>query len=318
MVEKSLVEEVLEILKSNPRIKFSSKQLAEQIIKQNPSKYQNKKVTAKRYESLTQEEKVLTQVRAEITARKKTLSKNADIEIILNNAGVVEFSYVPRLIGVAVENEDVKQEQEKDMYQPFIECLKNDFDYTIFAKRIDEKKTRKKEKGAFKWLHPDIVGIQRIGEDLCEETMDISRMFPNGGTNKETIKFWSFELKKKVTLSNIREIFFQTLSNSSWANFTYLVYEEIDEQAEEELKFLCNSYGVGAISFKEDINTDINYRIVQVAKESLTINWAFVDKLISSDKGSNSDFKDFMVLVKNFIKTGYLDNTKTWTDWKNQ
>lgn len=315
MNEKSLSDEVVDFLKSNPEKKFSSKQLAEIIVKNNPDRYNNKKVTSKRYAALTQDEKILAQVRAEITARKKSLSNYPNIEINLNNGGVLEFCYSnERLIGI---EEVVRFKQEQDMYQPFIDCLKNNFDYTIHAKRIDEKKTQKREKGAFKWLHPDIVGIQRMGEDLCEETMDISRMFPNGGTNKETIKLWSFELKKRVTLSNIREIFFQTLSNSSWANFAYLVYEEIEEQAEEELKFLCNSYGVGAISFKEDLNTDVNYRIVQVAKENHVINWAFVDKLISIDKGSNADFKAFMVLVKNFIKTGYLDNTKTWTEWKN-
>jgi hypothetical protein len=41
------------------------------------------------------------------------------------------------------------------------------------------------------------------------------------------LKFYSFELKKELTFSNLRESFFQAVSNSSWAHEGYLVAAEV-------------------------------------------------------------------------------------------
>lgn len=313
--EKSQTEEIIKFLKDNQNKSFYSNEIAENLYSTYTEKYSKKIVTGERYKSLSNEEKIKKQIQAEIVSKRKDLQEKG-ISCIKSANNKITFMF--KTTEESSKSEFVAESKEKDMYDPFINCLKKDFDYTIFAKRIDETKTTKKKEGAFKWMHPDIVGIQRLGEDLSNDTLNISRIFPNGGTNKETIKLWSFEIKKKVTLSSLREIFFQTLSNSSWANFAYLVYEEIEEQAEDELKFLCNSYGVGAISFNmNDTESDVNFRIIQIAKENQNINWAFVDKLLDKEKGSNKDFQEFMILVKNFIQTGYLDNTKTWSEWKN-
>ena len=44
----------------------------------------------------------------------------------------------------------------------------------------------------------------------------------NQYSDKRT-KLWSFEAKLLINRSNVRECFFQAVSNSSWANFGYLV-----------------------------------------------------------------------------------------------
>ena len=51
---------------------------------------------------------------------------------------------------------------------------------------------------------------------------------------------YSFEVKDGIiTAGNLREAFFQTVSNSSWANYSYLVAEKLHDNADEELQLLC-------------------------------------------------------------------------------
>ena len=60
-------------------------------------------------------------------------------------------------------------------------------------------------------------------------------------------KLWSFEVKKKPSLGTVRESLFQAVSNSSWANYGYLVAAEIDKKADKELRILCSLHGIGLI-----------------------------------------------------------------------
>ena len=64
-----------------------------------------------------------------------------------------------------------------------------------------------------------------------------------------SIKLFSFELKRELNFSNLRESFFQAVSNSSWANEGYLVAAEIDATDDflDELKRLSTSFGIGVI-----------------------------------------------------------------------
>lgn len=41
-------------------------------------------------------------------------------------------------------------------------------------------------------------------------------------------RLWSFEVKLKLTRGDVREAWFQTVSNSSWANQGYLVAAEVE------------------------------------------------------------------------------------------
>ena len=58
---------------------------------------------------------------------------------------------------------------------------------------------------------------------------------------------WS--LKKRLSFSNLREAFFQAVSNSSWANEGYLVAADIstDEDFQAELHRLSASFGIAII-----------------------------------------------------------------------
>ena len=77
---------------------------------------------------------------------------------------------------------------------------------------------RSDKKGFSEWVHPDIVGCYFPFRDWEAEVVEASSVM--GYT---AIKLFSFELKKELTLSNLREAFFQAVSNSSWANEGYLL-----------------------------------------------------------------------------------------------
>jgi hypothetical protein len=109
-----------------------------------------------------------------------------------------------------------------------------------------------------------------------------------------SVKFISFELKKELNLSTLREKFFQTVSNSSWANESYLVAAEISKNEDflSELGRLCSSFGVGVIEL--DVK-DPNSSFIKIpAQTRETLDWETVNKLT----GMNKDFKQFLKRVR--------------------
>ncbi len=157
------------------------------------------------------------------------------------------------------------------------------------TKTINHSHSTKKEFG--EWVHPDIVGCYFPLEDWKNEVYDLSSSIGN-----ISIKIFSFELKRELNLGNLRESFFQTVSNSSWANESYLVCAELSEDIDfrQELSRLSTSFGIGIIKLNlEDPNsTEIPYP----AKFRDTLDWETINKLTM-----NSDFKEFIKLIKTDI-----------------
>ncbi|MGL4450141.1 MAG: hypothetical protein ACRCTZ_02980 [Sarcina sp.] len=111
-------------------------------------------------------------------------------------------------------------------------------------------------------------------------------------------KLFSFEMKIKITLSTLREYYFQAVSNSSWANEGYLVALEIDEDEDlmNELIRLNNSFGIGLIKLnKEEVTSS---EIILQARIKGNLDWDTIDRLIEE----NSDFKTFVDDVMEDIK----------------
>jgi len=92
----------------------------------------------------------------------------------------------------------------------------------IYTKTIYQEASNKKQ--FTQWVHPDIVGVYFHIDKWENEVLEIAGYFGNPG-----LKLFSFELKKKLDFNNLRESFFQEVSNSSWANEGYLVAEDILE-----------------------------------------------------------------------------------------
>jgi len=102
-----------------------------------------------------------------------------------------------------------------------------------------------------------------------------------------------------VNRSNIREVFFQTVSNSSWANFSYLVASEISgTDTIRELRLLSGLHGVGVIRLDKDNPAESD--IVIPAKERADIDWNNASRLAEE----NADFLDYIRLIRHFYQTG--------------
>lgn len=161
-------------------------------------------------------------------------------------------------------------------------------DFHCVTKTIHHEKTSKIQKGYNQWLHPDLVGIHFPFEEYSECTMDLQKML-----NNEQYEIYSFEMKQKVTLTNLREYFFQAVSNSSWANEGYLVALEYDEDESfmSELKRLNNAFGIGIIQLNaQNISQSA---VLFSAKRKDFLDWDTIDRLVE-----NSDFKEFIKEIK--------------------
>lgn len=179
-----------------------------------------------------------------------------------------------------------KSFHERDLHILFSTYLRNV--KNIYAKTIFHEKSNKKD-NTQKWLHPDMVGVsftkfktETINEFLYAIKKDIS------------LSLYSFELKKEInTDSQLKEAFFQAVSNSSWANYGYLVSFHLNENLIDELSRLNQSFGIGFILLKSNpFESKILFR-----SEYKNIDLKTMDKLCSI----NSDFKSFITKIERYI-----------------
>lgn len=149
------------------------------------------------------------------------------------------------------------------------------------------------------WLYPDIVAMEDLTQYLDNDIKDCMKHH----TDKK-VKLWSFEVKLLINRSNIRESFFQAVSNSSWANYGYLIATDLEESAKRELNILSSLHGIGLILFnpREDEGN-----IIIPAQERKNIDWETANRITQE----NPDFKSFITEVTDFYKTG---KTKL-SDW---
>lgn len=164
-----------------------------------------------------------------------------------------------------------------------------------YLKTIQHTKSGKREFG--EWVHPDIVGCYYSFSDWKEEVVAVSSLAGN-----PPVKLFSFELKRGLSLSNLREAFFQAVSNSSWANEGYLAAAEIDtdEEFQNELKRLSTSFGIGVIRI--DVEDPDSSEVIFPARSKDLVDWETVNKLA----GINSDFREFLKRVKTDMKSNEI------------
>jgi len=97
-------------------------------------------------------------------------------------------------------------------------------------------------------------------------------------------------MKINVNLANLREYYFQAVSNSSWAHEGYLVALHITENPElmDEMRRLNNAFGIGVIGL--DAEHFMQSEILFSAKEKESLDWDTINRLVDS----NPDFKKFL------------------------
>ncbi|GAA7299276.1 hypothetical protein ID0563_01240 [Helicobacter pylori] len=117
-------------------------------------------------------------------------------------------------------------------------------------------------------------------------------------TGQEKHKLFSFELKKELSFSNLKESYFQAVSNSTWANEGYLVvFEEIKDKVLGELRRLNQSFGIGVIKLESGIS---NSKILLPAREK-EIDIPTLNMLLNK----SPDFKSFMADINKQIEAGF-------------
>lgn len=162
-------------------------------------------------------------------------------------------------------------------------------------KTVFHENSSKVTKGQNEWLHPDIVGVYFPFRDYKSETLEVQNYL-----SITSIKLFSFELKVSLNFGNLRQSYFQAVSNSSWANEGYLVTLRIDDDPtfKDEVRRLNNAFGIGIIK----LNPENIYEseILFPSRINQEIDWDTVNRLANE----NSHFNDFLKLITEDCKLG--------------
>ncbi|MGL2795771.1 HTH domain-containing protein [Helicobacter pylori] len=191
---------------------------------------------------------------------------------------------------------------ERDLHPLLVKFLDKDLNFKLRCKTIYHERCQKDKRGKGEWNYPDIVGVYFPYNEYKEETLEFLRHI-----GQNSYKLFSFELKKWLSFSNLKESYFQAVSNSSWANEGYLVVKNIDDKVLGELRRLNQSFGIGVIKLESEIS---NSKILLPTKER-EIDIPTLNMLV---KQSPEDFKPFMEKINEQIKKG-LDTAVDMEDF---
>jgi uncharacterized protein len=204
---------------------------------------------------------------------------------------------LPPDVDIKLEKEEVKKAEKKAGFlERDLHPLLAYFAYanpsfnrgrSIYTKTIYHEKSMKS--GYSEWVHPDMVGFYLPIDDWRPDVIEFNRLSDNN-----SLKLFSFELKRSLTKGNYREAFFQAVSNSSWAHEGYLVAADIlqDDDFHAELERLASSFGIGIIHLDpKDIDGST---ILYPAKVKTSLDWETINKLCEQ----NIDFEKFLQDVK--------------------
>ena len=151
----------------------------------------------------------------------------------------------------------------------------------ILSKTIFHESSSKADQ-AQKWVHPDMVGVK-----YNEFQESATRSLLKAADIKQYVELYSFELKRAITNDHqLKEYFFQALSNSSWANYGYLAALEISDDLMEEMERLNRAFGIGIIQLSpyEDATKEL------FPAKGNELDYYTIDKLCRI----NRDFRNFI------------------------
>lgn len=307
-MKKTRPQMIVDILEKNQGMKYTAKELAQMMIEQFPLEMGEKKK-----KSNYSDEQLLIQVTAEIGAGAINAAKKYCPNVATQDKPRPRLYYwdpnpetvldpVQPEVNADPEKESeeidlsavVQSHSEQDLYPLLINFLSNEFG--LYCLRIDEKTSRNSHgSGGNHWLHPDIVALEALDRTWDQAVRDCVR---HG--NDSSIRLWSFEVKKQLTKSNVRQSFFQAVSNSTWANFGYLVAAEMSNDVEAELQMLASLHGIGVLLL--NVKSLFDSQILIPARERNNVDWQSVNRIVSE----NSDFRHFIEQVGIYSQTGKI------------
>ena len=307
-----LRDRTVEFLQSEPDKKFTAREIAEWILKTYPEECEEKRLrSTARITPLEDTNALLTQLVAEIGSnrpamqikhphlkttegrpRKYYWSLQSDEDEVVKSEAAPEADELAKSFNPSYT--------EHDLHPVLTQFVRSELH--VYGKRIDERKSsNSRGRGGNHWLYPDLVGMEDLSDTWHSEIKEIVKQYADHKT-----KLWAFEVKKLVNLSNVREVFFQAVSNSSWANFGYLVAAEfVGEKTSQELRMLSSLHGIGVIRL--DVENPTESQILIPALEKPNVDWDTANRIAQENK----DFRDFIKLVRQFYQTGDV-REKDW------
>jgi len=301
----SIGKVLTELLKNNPEKKFTARQVAEWIAENHPKDCEEKisKSKNKLKEQISSSEDMnallLGILVAEIGAQRENFQKKTP-QIKTTEGRPRRYYYTEQSDESEIEAIEDKKETSKDLplehdlYPILVEYLNTE--HGLHAKRIDEKRsTNNRGPKGNEWLYPDLVGLEDLASEWSSRVTECAKQY---GDKKA--KLWSFEVKRLINTSNVRSTFFQAVSNSSWANFGYLVAAELEEKAKKELRMLTSLHGIGFILL--DTENPSESQIMIPPRERHDLDWESINRLAEANK----DFSAYIGDIRNFCLTGEI------------
>jgi len=295
---------IINVLQANPGKQFTARQLAQKIIDHYSAELAEKRKNPR----FISDEDFLSQITAEVGGSRTVKAKAMCPQVMTRDKPRPRLFYwgesalEQKVANVAPEpTVETVSLTEHSLYPILIDYLSQE--EGLLCRRIDEKRSsNNKGLGGNHWLYPDIVALEPLDKDWDEAVQNCVRH-----SEGRLTRLWSFEVKKQLNRSNVRECFFQAVSNSSWAHFGYLVATEINEDkqrsVERELQMLCALHGIGVILL--DPHDFSNSQTLIPARERTSVDWQSVNRLVEE----NRDFKDFIELVGEYHQTGKIHKT---------
>jgi hypothetical protein len=177
-----------------------------------------------------------------------------------------------------VKADKTKSFEERDLHKLLCSYLKNSGTY---SKTIFHEQSNGKDNNQI-WTHPDMVGIKFLNLQT-----KASQNFLKSINRVDTFKMSSYELKKEINSdSELKKAFFQAVSNSSWANYGYLVAFEFSDSLNEEMARLNQSFGIGII----ELNANPYQSKILFPATFRDLDFKTIDKLCKM----NSEFNKFI------------------------
>jgi len=185
-----------------------------------------------------------------------------------------------------------------------------------FPIHIEHTKALRKPGGVNQWKFPDVIllswGIGKVTDE--EYVLDQDALTVKSSLGEPSFSLESVELKIALSLSTLRESFFQCVSNSKWAHrSTLVVANSIDDKTlRDELERLGASYDVTVVSFgltnkvleelpsandirqmtaadfENQVTGKISLTVISTGKERATLDWEHLNDL----RSQSGDFRD--------------------------
>jgi len=197
--------------------------------------------------------------------------------------------------------EDKNNYEERSLHKLLSSYLKNTQTY---SKTIFHEQSKNGKDANQVWIHPDMIGVKFLSLKTKTTQNLLKSINPI-----DICKISSYEIKKEInTDADLKKSFFQTVSNSNWANYGYLVAFEFSDSLFDEMERLNRSHGIGLIKLHRN---PYKSKILFPSKYK-HLDFATVDKL----SGLNKGFNDFITQVYNLINApnDYIEQSEKGFD----